>query len=128
MTPAPPRDQHFALLFFVVGAIGIPFAIKILSMLHNDPAGEVPLATFFVCYTLFAWGMTLFVGYARALINRPWRWRRLLWQGTVAYNALLTAISIGASVDKLNPVCVWFALLTTLAGIALYNNSAPQKA
>jgi hypothetical protein len=132
-TATAPQDQRFALLFFIIGAIGIPPAVYLLSALGAsilDSASPLIPSNqhtgFAVASTLFAWGMTLFLGYARAMFQQPWRWRRLLWRGTVLYNATLGAL-FAALIREPNIATAWFALLTILAAIAL-RRLPPQKA
>jgi hypothetical protein len=122
MTRAAPSDRWFAVPFLLVSFVGIPPALFMLfaggaAAMDTYRFQERIMVTLMVAglTTLFLCGMTLFVGYFRALSNERWAGRPRLWSATIAFNSL----GLLGGLVSLNPIiAAWFTTLVTFAAFA----------
>jgi hypothetical protein len=129
VTASAARDRWFALPYLIIGALGILPALYILGFMGIAVLDGRPLhiwfdalpriVTFAAASSIFSAGMTLFVGYTKAIRARAWHRRVALWRATIAYNALLALTSIVVAGTSGLVACAWFIGLALLARIPL---------
>jgi hypothetical protein len=123
------RDRWFALPYLVIGALGILPALYFLGFIGISVFDGRPLGMWFetlprllifgLFSSIFSAGMTLFVGYTKAIRARDWPRRAMLWRATVAYNLLLSLCSVVIAGPDALPMSAWFVGLALLALIPL---------
>ncbi|NNF59618.1 MAG: hypothetical protein HKN04_15385 [Rhodothermaceae bacterium] len=121
MTP-----QTIARIFFLIGCLGLPFALFGLYVFGGLFVAN-PSADTFVNVGVFVLvmvaGIFLFVGYLRRMRGRPFRLSPvLLWQATIVYNT----VGLIASVLLYWPFALFYLALIALATVAYRAEVAAQ--